>query len=118
MDSRATAFKVRRLCVQTLIRCAHHLANLAPALEETRVVVAITLRALWASQIIVFFGPDYFDGFFDRNTESQKWTLIEEKLSRQWHLEVPTAFNEQTYTEEIREDDFVHRGQICFIGQL
>ena len=115
-----TSFGVRRLCVQTLIDRAHHLAGIAPVSKpSTRVVVAINLPELWNSQIIVFFGSSYFDTFFQRNTTAQRWTKIAggRSLTKDWKTQVPADFSEIGYDEEIQDEDCAHTGKIWFIGQ-
>ena len=76
IDVAATPSGVRRLCAQTLINRAFYLASIAPTDLETRVVVAVCLPNLWNSQIIVFFDSEYYDSFFNRDSEHQKWTPL------------------------------------------
>jgi len=121
VDSTSTPFGVRRLCIQTLIARAHHLASIAPIREiQTRVVVAVSLPNLFDSQIIVFFGSKYFDTFFDRNTETQRWTQFPQNRSlvREWSIITPEGFSEHGFLEEIDEEDYNHKGELWFIGQL
>ena len=94
VDSPKTPFGVRRSCAQTLIDRATHLASLAPQDGSTRVVAAISLPDLWASQIIVFFGAGYFSRFFERNSTTQKWTLLAQNRSliKEWNLQLPDGF--------------------------
>jgi hypothetical protein len=121
LDSTSTPFGVRRLCVQTLVARAKYLASIAPAGEvSTRVVVAINLPELWSSQIIVFFGSKYFDAFFNRNTEAQRWTKLPQNRSlvREWSIIPPEGFSEHGFLEEIDEEGYNHKGELWFIGQL
>ena len=120
ISSGATPFKVRRLCAQTLIDRAHHLAALAPSDGGTRIVVAISPEDLWDSQIIVFFGSQYFDSFFKRDLPEQTWTTLNpnRSLQRCWNLELPADFGERGYQEEINAEDFQSQHELWFIGQL
>ena len=120
ISSGATPFKVRSLCAQTLINRAHHLAALAPSDGETRVVTAVTPQDLWDSQIIVFFGSEYFDTFFTRDSPDQKWTPLDlnRGLQRRWNLELPANFRERGYQEELNMEDFRFQQELWFIGQL
>ncbi len=106
--------------MQTLIDRAFHLTSIAPTDLETRVVVAICLPELWGSQIIVFFGSDYYDSFFNRDSEDQKWTPlpVNRSFTREWNLRVPDGFSQRGYKEELRDTDFTFDGEIWFIGQL
>ena len=119
IDSSKAPFGIRRLCAQTLINRAFDLAALAPDPVQTRVVAAISLPELWSSQIVVFFGPDYFNSFFDRDSTEQKWTPIEgRRLTKKWHLQLPHGLSERGTTEEIFKPDFASTGELWFIGQL
>lgn len=120
ISSDATPFKVRRLCAQTLIARAHYLATLAPPESETCVVVAIFPEDLWDSQIIVFFGSQYFDSFFTRDSPDQKWTPLNpnRSLRRRWNLALPADFCERGYQEELNSEDFEAQRELWFIGQL
>ena len=118
IDSQRTPFKVRRLCVRTLIERAHHLWRVAPE-EEIRVVAAINLPELWASQIIVFFGSSHFDKFFERDGEEQKWSLIENRsLIKEWQFQLPSGFQERVYNEMTSDNEAVSKSRIWFIGDL
>lgn len=120
IDSANTPFGVRRLYVQTIIDHAHYLSSRAPETNVTRVVAAVSLPGLWASQIIVFFDSSYFDSFFDRDFPTQKWTRLEadRSLVQEWALQIPAGFSERGYKEEINDTDFAFTGEIWFIGQL
>lgn len=118
VDSSSTPSGVRRLCVQTLISRAQHLASIAPTSEiQTRVVAAVSLPNLFDSQIIVFFGSKYFDKFFNRNTETQRWTRLPQNRSlvQEWRIRIPAEFSERGYLEEINEEAYNHKGELWFI---
>lgn len=121
IDSLKTPFPVRRQCVQTLIDRCGHLYNLKPPSNEPiRVVASISLPYLWDSQVIVFFGQDYFRTFFDRSSECQSWTPLRESRSirSEWHLDIPETFQERGYHERIRDEDMAYDGELWFIGEL
>lgn len=119
INSKSTPFSVQQLCVRTLVERAQHLVALAPSNWETRVVVAIDSSDFHQSQIIVFFGNDYFRSFFARNSEEQHWVLLSGKgLCIRWNLMLPSGFSERVYRREINEEDGLHKSQIYFIGQL
>ena len=120
IDSIQTPFGIRRLCVETIIDCAHYLSSVAPKNNSTRVVAAISLPDLYASQIIVFFGASYFDSFFDRDSAAQKWTRLEpnRSLVREWNLWLPDGFSERGCKEELSQPELVSTGEFWFIGEL
>ncbi len=113
IDSNATPRSVRRLCVQTLLERAFHLATLAPQNEFSRVVVVVSVHDLHASQIIVFFSEDYFDSFFVREDEKQKWLPLKPKrsLRKEWSLSLPAGFQEKGFRQEIVDDLYENRSK-------
>jgi len=79
IDLEKISFKIRRLCIQTIIDGVENLIRLKPKTElDIRVIAFINLPALWYSEIIVFFGNSHYEGYFYRNNEYQKWILLEE----------------------------------------
>jgi hypothetical protein len=84
------------------------------------VVAAIALPDLFDSQLIVFFGPDYWSTFFDRHDPEQRWNRLESgrSLSREWSLEIPDGFGELGFEEVIVADGYEHRGELWFVGDL
>lgn len=120
IDTTATPSGVRRLCVQTLIDRAFHLVSIAPNDLNTRVIVAVCLPELWRSQIIVFFGSEYYDSFFNRDSEDQNWTPLPKNrsLEREWNLRVSDGFSQRGYKEELHDTNFAFVGEIWLIGQL
>ncbi len=121
IDSSRTPSDVRKLCMQTLIDRTKHLIDIKPALDvKTRVVALISLPELWESQIIVFFGEDYFGGFFDRDDEEQRWTLLpfERSILKELDLKMPGGLTEIGYLEEINDEDGEAISELWFIGEL
>ncbi|WP_028776771.1 DUF3916 domain-containing protein [Shimazuella kribbensis] len=122
IDSCKTPIGIKRLCIQTLIDRAHHLMNIKPHNEEEyRVVVSVDLSGLWYSQIIIFKGESYFNGFFDRNNHYQKWIPLskERDIEKEWRLSVSNDMDKKGYKEEIKDEDgSEYNGEIWFIGEL
>ncbi|MGE7623894.1 DUF3916 domain-containing protein [Viridibacillus sp. NPDC096237] len=121
IDSNKTPFGIKRLCMQTLINQVEYLISIKPKSEETlRVVAAIDWPRLFSSQIIVFKGEEHYKGFFDRNDEQQKWTLLsdERDLQREMGLSVPSNLQITGFNEQIFDEDYYHEGEIWFIGEL
>lgn len=121
IDSKNTSRSIRKLCIQTLIDAARDLEKIKPAFGvTTRIVVAIDFPNLWDSQLIVFYGQDYFDKFFCRNTKEQEWTVLpsERDIKREWGLEIPKQFSVRGYKEEILDEDYSHVGEVWFIGEV
>lgn len=121
IDSPRTPGSVRRLCVQSIVEAADRLRSRQQARTiQCRVVAAVELPGLFNSQIIVFFGDDYFSSFFQRDTPEQRWTPLEPRrsLAREWTLKVPGGFVERGFEEVIAEEDYQHRGELWFFGDV
>ncbi len=121
IDSKNTPSHIRTLCIKTLINRAIFLSNMKPKVRtKIRVVACIELPQLWDSQIIIFFGDEYFENFFNRDDDYQKWSLIDtnRSLLKVYDLCIPNDFIERGYIEEIFDDDFKSKSEIWFIGEL
>ncbi|WP_442870357.1 DUF3916 domain-containing protein [Anaerocolumna sp. AGMB13025] len=68
----------------------------------------------------MFFGDEYFENFFNRDDDYQKWSLIDNNRSliKVYDLCIPNDFIESGYIEEIVDDDFKSKSEIWFIGEL
>jgi hypothetical protein len=82
------------------------------------VIAAIDLPRLFDSQLIVFFGQDYFSRLFTRETPDQTWVALppHRSLERERSLRIPAGFSEWGFSETLRDDDFERRGEIWFCG--
>lgn len=121
IDSTQTPRSVRRLCMQTLIDCAEHLCSIKPEKHDfCHVVTAIDLPKLSRSQIIVFFGSEYYDQFFERNSNHQKWVSFSDSRSlvKEWKLRLPSGLNEIGFREELRCDYECSDNDLWFLGEL
>ncbi|WP_047154725.1 DUF3916 domain-containing protein [Aneurinibacillus tyrosinisolvens] len=121
ISSNKTPIGIKRLCIQTLLNRAEHLVNVKPdTSERTRVVVAVDLPSLWNSQIIVFSGESYFESFFDRNVDSQRWVPLPKgrNIECEWQLTVPKNMKVLGFKEEITDEEYQYVGEIWFIGEL
>jgi len=65
-----------------------------PLPDAGGVIAAIDLPRLFDSQLIVFFGQDYFSRFFTRETPDQMWVALppHRSLEREWSLRIPKGF--------------------------
>lgn len=121
IDSDKTPFRIKRLCLQTLIERAQHMIALKPSTHEKyRVVVYIDFEELFDSQIIVFAGDTYFKGFFNRNHADQKWIPLAKEIAiaNEWRINIPQNMGVLGFKEEITDDGEVYHREIWFIGEL
>jgi len=121
IDSTKTPMYIRKLCVQTIINGVKRLIDIRPQTNiPSRVVASVELPHLWYSQIIVFFGDRYFNSFFERDDDYQKWTPLPKgrSLVREWKLNLPVGLDCRGYHEEITAEDFKTVSELWFIGEL
>ena len=121
VDSKNSPSNLRKECIQLLINTAYDLTKTRPdEQKEHKIVCAVYLPFIWDSQIIVF-NDNYYDEFFDnRDSDYQRWSKLNSELSiiDSLNLKCPDIFSVQGYSEEINDDDYKHKGQIWFIGEL
>ena len=120
IDSPRTPFSIRKLCVQTLIDRVSYLINLKPEdFKDCRVAASLSLPRLWDSQIILFIDRNYFNSFFNRDNEYQKWEIIQDKnLLSSWRLNIPEKLKIKHYQEDLFDEDYHFTNQLVFIGEL
>jgi hypothetical protein len=118
IDSLSTPNKLRKYCMKILIERTIHLLKKKPKQGFFKVVSAISLPDLFDSQIVVFFQKEYWDNFFNRNSDFQKWIPLPSKRSllKEINLNPPFQIFEKGYKETITDEDFEHNGEIWFIG--
>jgi hypothetical protein len=106
--------------VQLLLDAAFRLSTQRPQSVSARIVAAISTPKLFDSQLIAFFSTDYFESFFHRDSQEQKWTALpaSRSLVREWRLFLPAGFLERGFHEQVRDDDHEQHGEIWFIGEL
>ena len=106
VDPPTTSRTVQTRCAQALVDAATHLAAVRPPEQgRARVVALIALPGMFASQVCIFFDPEYFRTFANRTHPSQSWTALPpgRSLAREWDLALPPGFKEQGFREVIRE---------------
>ncbi|EJQ13180.1 DUF3916 domain-containing protein [Bacillus cereus] len=122
IDSSTTPRKVKRLCIQTLLNQANQLMTMKPNDTNTyRVVVMIKIASLWNSQIIIFKNDDYFQNFFNRDNEFQKWIPLSNAsdFGHEWKISISNSVQTLHFQEIIKDEDgFYDEGELLFIGEL
>ena len=119
IDQNTFSTRQRKECILAILEATEHLISIKRNRKNTRVVCSISWPSLWDSQIIVFFGSDYYDRFFDRRSPEQEWT---EKpagwLLKTFDLNIPESMTERVYLERIRDEDFESETTLVFVGEL
>ncbi len=112
---------VKTGCVNTIINRTKHLMSIKPQqMEDTKVVAVIDIHNLWDSQIVIFNDEKYYNDFFNRNDEYQKWILLKKESVKtfisKWNI--AADINVQGYEEIIIDEDFKHKREIWCVGEL
>jgi hypothetical protein len=121
IDSQSTPRSVRRLCIQSLVDPAARLReSQRHRSTRCRVVAAVSLPLLFDSQLIVFFGDEYWNQFFRRDTPEQRWIALAptRSLAREWGVLLPDGFEERGYAESIADEGFQSEGERWFLGDV
>jgi len=119
IDSRAVPRSVRRQCIQALVDAAAQLSDATKSRNgECRVLTAISFPALFDSQLIVFFGEDYWSRFFERNSPEQTWRGLppNRSLVREWGIRLPQGGVEIGIEESVVEGVHRQRSELWFVG--
>lgn len=121
INSSKTPFGIKRLCIQKLLERVEHLIKIKPLNNDIfRVVAVIVPKDLWRSGVIVFKGDSYFNSFFDRNSEHQRWISLPKNrsLAKELSLNIPTGLQVTGFKEEASDEDGFCENEIWYIGEL
>jgi len=115
LDYPKVRHKFRLSMVRFLIEQSEHLNSIKPTNRYVKIVCCLPLDHLWGAQIIVFFNKEYYEAFFNRREEYQKWTEIELSKSMKKHWLVFNDLNKfRGFHEEIRNEEVSFEQDIWF----
>lgn len=122
LDSPKTPAYTKSKCIKTIVKQLEKLRDTRPDEMNAARLVAVITTKLSRAQIVIFFDESYYQGFFERDNESQKWTLLDdikaEKFLKNWGVDLPENMKIKGYQEELEDDDFSCKSKIWFIGEL
>ncbi|MBH0166796.1 DUF3916 domain-containing protein [Fictibacillus sp. 7GRE50] len=121
VDSKKTPNSIRRGIMQTLIDQVNHLISIKKEEQiDFRIYTVISLPSLFDSQIAVLPDKSWFEGFFERNSEEQKWIPLDKDrdLLKEWRLKAPSNLEVKGYKEIISDEDYYLEGEVWIIGEL
>lgn len=100
--------------------CANLKANQPQTHVPIRVIAIVTLPQIFDADITIFLGSEHYDGFFNRNTDYQRWTPLPatRSLRKEWALSAANDLQEFGMSETIDDDDFHRRGELWFYGDV
>jgi hypothetical protein len=105
-------------CANIIIERTKHLINIRPkSMEATKIVGVINLYNLWSSQIIIFYDTEYFNQFFQRDSEYQKWIPIPTDYKRYFLRDIKDL-SVKGFKEIIKDEDYEYNGELWFVGEL
>ncbi|MDF2841104.1 MAG: hypothetical protein K0Q99_1876 [Clostridia bacterium] len=112
---------VREQVTQAMVDCTNHLYHMKPKdIPFCKIVVVFDFADLFDSQIVIFLDEEYYKSFFIRDTDSQRWNLLDKECQalKQWNIKIPEHFSLRGYSEQISEDTYNYSGELWFIGEL
>lgn len=72
------------------------------------------------SQNVVILDNFSFEGFFERDTDEQKWVPLDNSrnIIDEWKLDFPIGLMVKGFKEIIIDEDESYQGEVWFIGEL
>jgi hypothetical protein len=115
LDTPNVKLKTRKFALNLLLNKAQDLRSKL----DYKVITVITLPFIWYSEIMVVIDDSYLDNFFNRNSESFRWTPLNNQNSIN-ELELNTKSNIicKGYLQNINDEDEVSESEIWFVGDL
>jgi len=113
--------KFRREIMQILIDRVSYLKSIkSKGQAEYRIYALVSLPNLFDSQLVVYPHNSWFEGFFERDSEEQKWLPLDKSrnLIQEWELNCPSDIQIKGFKEIISEEDYYSEGENWFIGEL
>ncbi len=118
INHRKTSGKVKRIfCQKWLDKTAEFIRNKPENIGFCKIIADICPNDLWNSRIIIFYDDEYYNNFWNRNNDYQKWTRINGKSYAE-KSKLKTDLFEQGYLEELNLDDFCLESELWFYGEL
>ncbi|MDO5521426.1 MAG: DUF3916 domain-containing protein [bacterium] len=106
INSKRTSGKIKTAFIKGWIATTEKFIEQKPSeLTFCKVVSLICEQNLWDSQIIIFYSEDYYNSFWNRQGDEQKWTLNKEDHSLIQERNVQTKLKEVSYDEEIIDEN-------------
>ncbi|MHA7000258.1 DUF3916 domain-containing protein [Aeromonas schubertii] len=101
-----TTNEIQAHCAQAILRAVKHLFEARPDEYNYAIVSAlITYPQMFGSEVCIFFDKEYYDSFYDRNSEWQSLTPIENrKLSSVLNFDVPNPIIQKGYVHRTKDE--------------
>ncbi len=84
-----------------------------------KVVAVIDEFDFWESQIIVFYDKDYYDSFWQRDSDKQIWSpIVKQGMSFVQKRHIESNLKEKGYYEVITDTDYNKKTILWFYGDV
>lgn len=85
--------------------------------EFYMVVSVLDIKNLWSSQIIIFYDELYYNNFWNRNDEYQKWIPLKNRSFKR-EKALKTDMKESGFKEIIVDEDTTYITELWFYGEI
>lgn len=101
-----TNIEIQTHCAKAIMRATDHLLEARPSECKHAIISAlITYPHMFGSEICIFFDTDYFESFFQRNSEWQSLTPLKTKeLSKSLKFNLPNGFIQTGYIHKTKDE--------------
>ena len=113
--------RLRKQVVEHLLHiCGSLSANKPSGAKNVRVIAFVSLPALFDSDVTVFIGDEHYAGFFSRDSDEQRWTILPKSrsLKFEWGLRMPADLRELGLAEQRLEGGQAMLGEIWCYGDV
>ena len=118
MDSLKTRRSIKRKFCQMWLDKTQYFINSKPSNTVfCKAICAISPNCLWNSQIIIFYDEQYYNSFWNRDSEYQSWIKITNKSYKD-NYKLNTDMNELGFIETIKNEDYSYIGELWFYGEV
>ena len=119
ISSPKTSGKIKTaFCKAWLAKTAQIIAQKPADLSFCRVVALLHEPDFWQSQIIVVYDRSYYDSFWIRDGEVQRWIPIDGGRSPVKERHIETDLPEKGYLEILTDGDSVRKSALWFYGEV
>ncbi|MFR6100140.1 DUF3916 domain-containing protein [Longibaculum muris] len=86
-------------------------------LKFCKIVALLSIPNLWSSEIIIFFDKSYYESFFERHDDYQKWILIEnDSFAKRQSLNIDLC--EMGIRQFINDEGDIFTNELWFYGEV
>lgn len=120
ISSPKTSGKIKtEFCKAWLEKTAEIIEQKPADIDFCKVVALIDEFDFWESQIIIFYDKEYYDSFWNRNSQEQKWNLLTgQDVSFVKKRNINCTLKEKGYEEIYTDEDYTRKTILWFYGEI